>query len=236
MAYPGYYRVQLNWQSLGLTSYSVQYRKVGTVNWNAVSAFSNNALLRNLETGVYELKLFTTPGLANPSCNYQFEIECAEDVVYAYNVLQAPEMGQFATVNIFGTNGGQPLYNFSLQNTSTSTLSTIMDKRNARFQGVTSGNYILRVEDKFGCEADSVASFSVDPLDTMYVPNLISAVNSTPNGFRPIWNAIKATGLINYQVRVRNETDNALVQLFTGVSDTFLHVNNLTPVRCIDLM
>ncbi len=229
MAYPGYYRVQLNWQSLGLTSYSVQYRKVGTVNWNAVSAFSNNALLRNLETGVYELKLFTTPGLANPSCNYQFEIECAEDVVYAYNVLQAPEMGQFATVNIFGTNGGQPLYNFSLQNTSTSTLSTIMDKRNARFQGVTSGNYILRVEDKFGCEADSVASFSVDPLDTMYVPNLISAVNSTPNGFRPIWNAIKATGLINYQVRVRNETDNALVQLFTGVSDTFLHVNNLTP-------
>ena len=93
---------------------------------------------------------------------------------------------------------------------------------------------MLSVFDAFNCEADSVMAIQINSLDTAYIPNLLGATNSSPNGFMPFWNrprqnGILMPGVISYQVRVRNETDNQLVNLYTGIADTFHHVNNLTP-------
>ncbi len=223
----GNYQSDFSWNAIpGSSSYRLEWRKVGEPTWSGANVTGTSKLIQNLEPGDYEYKVTTNNGPASTTCAANFSIVCATDVTYSYNVLQAPEMGRFGKVTVFNTQGGRTLYNIMMVGNGDTVAVT--NRRNATFSDLESGVYSIYVSDRYNCSADSIGMANILSLDTAYVPNLISAINSSPNGFRPIWNRVNEPGVLSYQVRVRNETDNALVQLFTGITDTFFNVNNLT--------
>ncbi len=224
----GQYSAFVSWSPIsGTNPYRLQYRLTGNSNWTNASTSDTSRTIINLAPGTYEYRVFRL-GVADTSCVANFDVDCADNIAYSYNVFQAPEFGKLGSVNVFNTSGGRSLYNISLVDALGDTTAQL-NKRSATFRNLGQGNYTIYVSDFYDCVSDSVGNFTINALDTSYVPFLISAVNSSPNGFRPIWNRVNQPGVINYQLRVRNATDNQLVSLISGITDTFRHVNNLTP-------
>ncbi len=234
----GNYNQRFNWDTIaGATTHRLQYRMVGNSVWSGINEAGTQRLIQNLAPGNYEARVYGV-GVADTSCVVNFSIGCATDIMYATNVFQAAYLDALpassARVTVFNLTGGKSLYSFELENLSNNNIQRVDGRRNNTFSSLTGANYVLRVYDAFGCQADSVTPITIEALDTAYIPYLISAVNSSPNGFRPLWNRPRQNGVLmpgvsSYQLRVRNETDNQLVNVFTGVTDTFLSVNNLTP-------
>ena len=234
----GHYNQRFNWTAIvGASEHRLQYRMVGNGSWSGVNELGTQRLIQNLSPGDYEARVYGV-GLGDTSCVITFTIGCASDIGYATNVFQAAYLNALpassARVTVFNVSGGKSLYNFELENLSTGNINRVDARRNQTYSQLAGGNYALRVYDAYNCQADSVTPIAIDALDTAYIPNLISAVNSSPNGFRPLWNRPRqngqlSPGVLSYQLRVRNETDNQLVNLYTGIADTFFNVNNLTP-------
>ena len=234
----GHYNQRFNWTAItGASEHRLQYRIVGNSNWSGVNEVGTQRLIQNLAPGDYEARVYGV-GLGDTSCLIVFTIGCATNISYATNVFQAGYLDALpassARVTIFNVAGGKSLYNFELENLSDSSIQRVDNRRSQTYSQLTGGSYVLRVYDAYNCQAVSVFNFAIDALDTAYIPNLISAVNSSPNGFRPLWNRPRqngqlSPGVLSYQLRVRNETDNQLVSQLNGITDTFVHVNNLTP-------
>ena len=231
----GNYRVQFSWASQSVSSYVIRYRLQGDTAWLSTSSSTTSKLLQNRMPGTYEYYI-SAGNTGNFSCTQTFTIVC-ESPTYSYNVFQATELDALpansARVNVFNISGGKSLYDVELVYPNSSS-SLLTNRRNAGFNQLTAGNYSIRVYDDFNCQSDSVGAFTIAGLDTAYIPNLISAVNQSPNGFKPLWNRPRSNGslmpgVINYQVRIRNVTDNVLVNTVTGITDTSLAVTGLTP-------
>ncbi len=230
------YSVALTWNAIA-PQHRLQWRTLNEANWSSALVAGTQRFIQNLAPGDYEARVYGV-GLGDTSCLVTFNIGCANNISYASNVFQAGYLdalpGNSARVSVFNVSGGKSLYSFELENLSNNGIQRADNRRNYTFNQLAGGNYVLRVYDAFNCQADSVTPIAINALDTAYIPNLISAVNSSPNGFRPIWNHPRQNGalmpgILSYQLRVRNETDNQLVDLYTGIADTFFHVNNLTP-------
>lgn len=234
----GNYNQRINWTAIvGATNHRLQYRMVGSGSWSGVNEVGTQRLIQNLQPGEYEYRVYGV-GVTDTSCTEYFSIACATDIAYSTNIFQAAYLDALpassARVSVFNLSGGKSLYTFELENLSNDSVQVADSRRNFTFTQLSGGNYALRVYDAYGCQADSVTTVLIEALDTAYIPFLISAVNSSPNGFRPLWNRPRQNGVLmpgvsSYQLRVRNETDNQLVNLFSGITDTFFHVNNLTP-------
>ena len=233
----GDYNQSFSWTPIsGATNYRLQWRSVGSMNWAGNTLSATQRLIQNLAPGNYEARVFAI-GLADTSCMVNFSIACATNISYSANTFQAaylnPLPSSSARVSVFNVSGGKSLYTFQLEDQN-GNMQRAENRRNHTFSQLAGGNYMLSVFDAFNCEADSVMAIQINSLDTAYIPNLLGATNSSPNGFMPFWNrprqnGILMPGVVSYQVRVRNETDNQLVNLYTGIADTFHHVNNLTP-------
>lgn len=221
----GIYRVNFLWNDQGIGSYNLHFRKVGDANWTTLLVSDTNRVVDNREPGDYEYYLSEVGG-GNATCVGNFTIACASNISYTYNVFQAPELGRLGRARVFQVTGGKRRYDIYLVNSNGDTTAAL-DRRQENFTDLADDSYMIYVRDAFGCAADSIGAFTIQALDTSYVPNLISAVNSSPNGFRPIWNSVD--GVINYQLRILNVTDGTLENFITGINDTLYHVNNLTP-------
>lgn len=221
----GVYRVNFVWNNQGVTDYNLHLRLVGDANWTTLLISDTSRVLDNREPGDYEYYLSEVGG-ANPTCIGNFTIACATNIAYIYNVFQAPELGRLGRARVFSVTGGKRRYDIYLVNSAGDTTAAL-DRRQENFTDLPDDSYMIYVRDAFGCTADSIGAFTIEALDTSYVPNLISAVNSSPNGFRPIWNSVD--GVINYQLRILNVTDGTLENFITGINDTSYHVNNLAP-------
>ncbi len=216
---------------------ALQYRLQGENQWTQLPVSGASRTVNNLAPGLYEYRFYGI-GTADTLCIDTIGVFCARNVQYSANVFQAGYLDALpansARVNIFNVSGGKSLYKFELENIISHQTLRAENRRNYTFSQLNGGIYYLRVFDAFNCLADSVMPVVINALDTAYIPNLISAVNSSPNGFRPIWNRPRQNGqimpgVLSYQLRVRNETDNQLVNVYTNIADTFLHVNNLIP-------
>ena len=221
----GVYRVNFVWNNQGVTDYNLHFRLVGDANWTTLLISDTSRVLDNREPGDYEYYLSEVGG-ANPTCIGNFTIACATNIAYSYNVFQAPELGRLGRARVFSVTGGKRRYDIYLVNSAGDTTAAL-DRRQENFTDLSDDSYMIYVRDAFGCAADSIGAFTIEAVDTGYVPNLISAVNSSPNGFRPIWNSVD--GVINYQLRILNVTDGTLENFITGINDTLYHVNNLAP-------
>ncbi len=234
----GNYNQRFNWTTItGATGHRLQYRMVGSNSWSGVNEAGTQRLIQNLAPGQYEARVYGI-NLGDTSCTVNFSIACATDVSYSINIFQAGYLDALpassARVTVFNVSGGKSLYSFELENLSNGNTTRVDGRRNQTFSQLSGGSYQLRVYDAYNCQASLVSPVTINALDTAYIPNLLSAVNSSPNGFRPLWNRPRQNGtlmpgILSYQLRVRNETDNQLVNLYTGITDTFFHVNNLTP-------
>ena len=125
---------------------------------------------------------------------------------------------------MFNTTGGKRKYDIYLVGSQGDTTEGL-DRRQVNFTDLGADSYTIYVRDAYGCLADSVGSYTVNALDTSWIPNLINAPNNPPNGFRPTWNSVD--GIINYQLRVLNVTDGNLQLFQTGITDTSFAVTNL---------
>ena len=234
----GHYNQRFNWTAIaGAGEHRLQYRMAGNISWSGVNEPGTQRLIQNLPPGNYEARIYAV-GLGDTSCIIMFSIACATDISYSTNLFQAAYLNALpassARIKVFNLSGGKSLYNFELENQFNGSSLRVEGRRNYTFNQLEGGSYALRVYDAYNCQSSNVFNFSIYPLDTAYIPNLISVVNSSPNGFRPIWNRPRSNGqitpgILSYQLRVRNETDNQLVNLYTGITDTFFHVNNLIP-------
>ena len=232
------YSQMLSWNTvLGATQYGLQYKMNGESNWTSLTVASTQRSLQNLAPGQYEARVYGI-GLGDTSCTINFNIVCATDIAYTANAFQAGYLYALPTssgrVLVNNISGGKSLYNIELENLSTNVVQRFDGRLSYNFRQLSAADYRVRVYDAFNCQAQSSVVLTVGPLDTPYIPNLISAASSSPNGFRPLWNRPRhngqlSPGVSSYQLRVRNETDNQLVNLFTNITDTFFHVNNLTP-------
>lgn len=223
----GTYEITFSWDDFSNTTpYRIYWRSLESANWSFANAQNGNAIktIGNLAPGTYQMMV----GLIDSSmisCVDTFTVGCADDIVYELNYFQAPELGRLGRARVFGIQGGKRLYDIILVNgDGDSTLR--VNRRELLINNLTSGIYQLYVRDAYGCVADSVASFTINALDTAFIPNLINAPNQSPNGFRPTWNSV--AGIINYQLRVLNVTDGTLEGFYTGINDTNYVVNNLT--------
>ena len=221
----GNYTVRFRWDNTGASTYGLRLRKIGDVNWLNFASNTNSRLLQNREPGQYEYYIEDL-GTGDQSCLGSFVVGCASDIVYTFNAFQAPEMGRMGRVRVFGTQGGKRLYDIHLVDGNGDSISAI-NVRQRNYTDLTEGSYSIFVRDDFGCEAAAIGQFVIESMDTSFIPNLIRAVNSPPNGFRPTWNSVD--GIINYQLRVLNITDGTLERFITGINDTLYNVNQLTP-------
>ena len=234
----GHYNQRFNWTAIsGASEHRLQYRMAGSSSWSGVNELGTQRLIQNMAPGNYEARVYGV-GLGDTSCVITFAVGCATNISYATNVFQAAYLNALpassARVKIFNVSGGKGLYNFELENLDNGNVYRVDGRRNYTFSQLSGGNYTLRVYDAYNCQATFVSPVFIGALDTAYIPNLLGASNSSPNGFMPFWNRPRSNGqatvgILSYQLRVRNETDNQLVNLYTGISDTFFHVNNLTP-------
>lgn len=223
----GNYAVNFSWNATGAQGYKVEWRALGASTFTGeANETGSSVTVRNLAPGDYEWKVseFAGGSLGNSSCIELFSVNCATDISYEFNHFNAPEMGRFGRVRVFNTLGGQRRYDIYLVNQEGDT-TQLLDRRQALFNNLTDGEYTIYVRDAFACAADSVGMFTIEALDTAFVPNLINAPNNSPNGFRPTWNSV--TGIINYQLRVVNVTDGSLERFVTGINDTSYAVTNL---------
>lgn len=201
----------------------MQFRLAEDTAWSIVLAQDTFRVLDNRRPGSYEFRVLDlTSGSA--SCAIPFEVSCAADISFEYNVFQAPEMGRRGRLTVLNLQGGKRKYNIALLNSQGDT-TLQANRRIGFFNQLDAGDYSIHVWDAFDCKADSVATFTIDALDTNHIPYLIGAPNSSPNGFRPIWNEVD--GAINYQLRVVNVTDGTLELFQTGINDTTFAVTNL---------
>ena len=221
----GNYSVRFRWNNTGATSYGIRLREVGHTDWLNFSTTDTFRILDNRYPNSYEYYI-EDQSSGVTSCLNTFIIDCADDIVYTYNVFQAPELGRFGRVRVFGTQGGKRLYDIYLVNSAGDTTSN-SHVRQRNFTDLPADSYMIYVNDDFGCAADSVGQFTINSMDTARIPNLINAPNNSPNGFRPTWNSVD--GVINYQLRVLNVTDGTLVDFITGITDTMRAVTGLTP-------
>ena len=221
----GNYSVRFRWNNTGATSYGIGIRLFGDTTWTTFSTSDTSRILQNRAPGYYEYYV-EDQNSGVSSCVNNFTVVCADDIVYTYNAFQAPELGRLGRVRVFGTQGGKRLYDIYLVNSNGDTTgSTNVRQRN--FTDLAADSYMIYVTDDFGCVADSVGQFTINSMDTAWIPNLINAPNNSPNGFRPTWNSVD--GVINYQLRILNVTDGTLVNFITGITDTMRAVTGLTP-------
>lgn len=223
----GNYAVNFSWNATGSQGYKVEWRASGASTFTGEANETGSSItVRNLAPGNYEWKVseFAGGAIGNSSCLELFSVNCATDISYEFNHFNAPEMGRLGRVRVFNTLGGQRRYDIYLENQEGDTIQ-LLDRRQALFNNLTNGEYTIYVRDAFGCAADSVGVFTINALDTAFVPNLINAPNNSPNGFRPTWNSV--SGIINYQLRVVNVTDGSLERFVTGINDTAFAVTNL---------
>lgn len=223
----GNYGMNFSWTSTGAANYRVMYRMVGTSTFSAANTSNSSVIIRNLAPGNYEWMVaeFVGGNTTNASCLETFSIDCATNITYTYNAFQAPELGRFGRVRVFNTLGGQRRYDIYLVNDEGDTVDTGLDLRQKNFTDLVDDSYMIYVRDAFGCEADSVGAFTINAMDTNFIPTLISAPNNSPNGFLPNWSAVP--GATNYQLRVLNVTDGTLQAFITGIAGTSQAVNNL---------
>lgn len=229
------YQMRITWDRQTITDtlgnplvvnlYQLHYRIAGDTAWNTIFVPDTQRVMSNLAPNNYE---FYVSGLGNdnPSCEASFAVNCATNMAYAYNVFQAPEMGRLGRATVLNTVGGKRKYDIALVNSNGDT-TLQANRRLGFFTDLEVDSYSIYVTDAFGCQADSVGQFSINPLDTAWIPYLISASNNPPNGFRPLWNSVP--GVLNYQLRILNVTDGVLDTFITGIIDTSLAVTNLTP-------
>lgn len=221
----GNYAVRFRWTNTGASAYNINLRLVGDTVWSSFLVNGDTSrILQNRMPGDYEYYISESGG-SRASCNDQFSVNCATDIVYVYNAFQAPELGRYGRVRVFGTQGGKRLYDIYLVDGMGDTTAAL-NVRQRNYTDLAAGTYQLYVQDDFGCAADSVGQFTINSLDTAWIPNLINAPNNSPNGFRPTWNSVP--GVINYQLRVLNVTDGTLETFITGITDTMRAVTGLT--------
>lgn len=226
-------RIQWNRQtvtdSLGnpqvVNLYQLHYRASGDTAWNTIFVPDTQRVLQNLEPKTYEYYV-SGLGNENPSCEESFDVSCATNITYGYNVFQAPELGRKGRATVLNTLGGRRKYDIAVINSSGDTLFQ-GNRRVGFFTDLDNDSYTIHLWDAYGCAADSVGQFTINPLDTAWIPYLISASNNSPNGFKPVWNTVDS--VLNYQLRILNVTDGVLDTFITGIIDTSIAVNNLTP-------
>lgn len=224
----GTYEVTFSWDNFSNTTpYRIYWRAMESSSWSFANAqnSSPSRTISNLAPGSYQM-MVTLVDSSLVSCIDTFEVECADNIVYELNYFQAPELGRLGRARVFNIQGGKRLYDVILVNENgDSTLQ--INRRTSLFNNLGAGTYQLFVRDEYGCVSDSVASFTINPMDTAFIPNLINAPNQSPNGFRPTWNSV--SGIINYQLRVLNVTDGTLESFISGINSTNYAVTNLTP-------
>ena len=219
----GNYRIQAVWESQGPGAYQLQFRLVEDTTWSFVLAQDTLRALDNRQPGNYEFRVLHLQS-GNVSCAEPFEVVCAQDITYDFNVFQAPEMGRQGRISVLNLQGGKRRYTIALVNSMGDT--TLQNNRRIGFfNQLDAGDYQLHVWDAFGCKADSVGQLTIEAIDSAFVPNLISASNQGPNGFKPTWRSVN--GAINYQLRVVNVTDGVLERFISGINDTSLAVTQL---------
>ncbi len=227
----GNYSMNFSWNAAaGATNgYRVEWRAQGSGTWtNGVPVNGTSRTIGNLAPGNYEWRVvFNNPARSNSSCIESFSIACATDINFSVNKFDAPEMGRLGFITVLGITGGKSLYNISIED-AMGNVTSVSNRRSNSFRNLAGGAYTVSVTDAFDCAAAD-QNVTLAALDTAYVPVMTGAPNASPNGFRPTWRTVNQPGVSSYQVRVRNETDNQLVSLITGVTDTFRVVNNLTP-------
>ena len=217
------YAIRFRWKNTGGGTYAIYLRELGQSTWLQFLSNDTSRVLQNRAPGQYEYYVEDiTSGIY--SCTQGFSVPCADDITYSYNAFQAPELGRLGRVRVFGTQGGKRLYDIHLVDESGDSTS-VLNVRQRNYTDLLAGDYSLYVQDDFGCVADSIGQFTVVPLDSAYIPNLISALDNAPNGFIPTWHSVD--GVINYQLRVVNVTDGTLQLFQTGINDTLFAVTNL---------
>lgn len=219
----GNYRIRAVWETQSPGAYQLQFRLAEDTAWSIVLAQDTFRVLDNRRPGNYEFRVLDLTS-GSTSCAIPFEVSCANNISFEYNVFQAPEMGRRGRLTVLNLQGGKRKYNIALINSLGDT-TLQANRRIGFFNQLDAGDYSIHVWDAFDCKADSVATFTIDALDTNHIPYLIGAPNSGPNGFRPIWNEVD--GAINYQLRVVNVTDGVLHSFTPGIVDTSLIVNQL---------
>lgn len=227
-----HYSAGFKWRAIaGASSYRLQWKLQGSQSWNNLAASDTFRDVLSLAPGDYWVRVYAFQQ-GDTSCSKAFSIQCANNLSFNHNLFQATEMGVGGRLSVFSVQGGRRNYNFMAIHSSGDTTAQF-NRLSANLSNLKSGQYTFVLSDQMGCEAPTFA-FNIEPLDTGFIPYLISMPNASPNGFRAIWNRPKhnggfTNGIINYQLRLRNETDNQLVQLYTGLLDTTLTITNLIP-------
>ena len=136
----GNYTVKFSWSDLSYGSYSLNVREVGATTWSSFVVSGLQRTLENRAPGNYEFYVADLSG-SDYSCTGTFQVNCATNINYSYFVNQAPELGQYGRVRVYGTQGGKRLYDAVLVNDLGDTTASAYGMRARNLLNLPSANY-----------------------------------------------------------------------------------------------
>lgn len=227
----GNYRVDLNWQNTGSSSYNVWFKNTTDSAWSRVVSNTNAKSIFPISPGNYDYYISEGSNL-RPSCVDTFTVNC-EDFTYSHNVFQILDATK-GKINVFGVNGGRRTWDFGIRSQADQNGDTVWFENlfSKRFLNLDPGQYYLFVRDNFGCYSSQIDTVTIDNIPS-YVPVLFTVQNLGGGTLRPIW-TISDPSIVNaYQIRLKDVTGGGLGTLYQTytTSGTSLDISGLPPAR-----